>query len=253
MKLLLSLVVITKNSEELLDKTLESVKELVDETVLIDDYSRDGTIEIARKYNVRIYRCHEIDLGKQKANGLKKAKGEWILFLDSDEIISPGLKKEILQLLKSKAQSQNSDIVAYKIPYQNHFLGKPLYYGGENYAMIRLFKKQFALFHPSLVHEKIEIKAGKIGTLKQKINHYSYRSFSQLYTKFTNYAVRECEQKCVKGEKTNLKKIILYPIHMFWARFVEDKGYRDGLFRIPLDLGFAYMEFLTYFLMLFKK
>ena len=42
-------------------------------------------------------------------------------------------------------------------------------------------------------------------------------------------------------------------MHMFWARFVEDKGYKDGIFRIPLDLGFAYMEFLTYFLMLFIK
>ena len=67
-----------------------------------------------------------------------------------------------------------------------------------------------------------------------------------MYCKFTRYALNDAKQKSIKGEKTSLKKIIMYPMHMFWSRFIEDKGYKDGLFRIPLDLGFAYMEFVTY-------
>ncbi len=251
MKSSLSLVMITKNAEELLEKSLESVQGLVDEIILVDDYSKDRTLEIARKYGANIYLRQERNLGKQKAYGLQKAKGEWILFLDSDEILPPYLKKEILIILKSKVQDLKSNIVAYRIPYQNHFLGRPIHHGGENYEMIRLFKKKHAISHPSLVHEKIEIETGKIERLKHKIYHYSYRSFIQLYTKFTDYAVREAEQKHAKKEKTSLKKIFLYPLHMFWARFIEDKGYKDGIFRLPLDIGFAYMEFLTYLLMLF--
>ncbi len=89
--------------------------------------------------------------------------------------------------------------------------------------------------------------------MRNKILHYSYRSLTQLYKKFSGYAWKEAKRKRQQGERTSAKKIVLYPLHMFWARFIEDKGYQDGFFRIPLDLGFAYMEFLTYFLMLFIK
>ncbi|PIZ67364.1 hypothetical protein COY12_02075 [Candidatus Roizmanbacteria bacterium CG_4_10_14_0_2_um_filter_33_96] len=57
------------------------------------------------------------------------------------------------------------------------------------------------------------------------------------------------KEKYLSGEKSSFKKVFIYPIHMFWARFITDKGYEDGLFRIPLDLGFAYMEFVTYFML----
>ena len=74
-----------------------------------------------------------------------------------------------------------------------------------------------------------------------------------MFGKFTDYAKREARQKINKGEKSSIKKIVFYPLHMFWARFIKDKGYKDGIFRIPLDVGFAYMEFLTYVLILFYR
>ena len=70
-----------------------------------------------------------------------------------------------------------------------------------------------------------------------------------MFSKFTDYSVREAKQKIDRGEKPSLRKIFFYPLHMFWARFIEDKGYKDGLFRIPLDFGFAYMEMMTYVLL----
>lgn len=246
MKRHISLVIITKNAGKLLDECLQSVQGLTDEIVLVDDYSEDNTLAIAKKHNARIYKHHEKDFGKQKAFGLQKAKCEWILFLDADERLSAQLRKEIQKL------SESSKFVAYKIPYQNHFLGRQINYGGENYAMIRLFKKEYAVSHPSLVHEKVEIRKGSIGKMKHKIEHYSYQGLLQMYIKFTDYAVREAAQKAKKREKSTLAKLTLYPLHMFWARFFKDKGYKDGIFRIPLDLGFSYMEFLTYFLLLFK-
>ena len=105
----------------------------------------------------------------------------------------------------------------------------------------------------SPIHYVWTVSSGRIGQLKNKINHYSYRNLINIYKKFTNYAIQEARLKKKAGEKTSLKKIFLYPLHMFWARFIKDKGYKDGLFRIPLDFGFAYMEFLTYFLLVFKK
>ncbi len=252
MKSSLSLVVITKNAEELLEKTLESVKGLVDEIVLVDDYSKDKTIEIAKTYVAKTYLHHERDLGKQRKYAVSKATSEWVLILDADEWLSNELFNEIRRILSS-LRSSRMTCSAYYIPFQTHFLGRPLHYGGEHYKKLILFRKDSVAIKPALVHEKYEVTKGKAGILKNKILHYSYRSLGEMFAKFTDYGFRDAEQKIKNGEKTSLRKIFLYPIHMFWARFVEDKGYRDGIFRILLDIGFAYMEFLTYFLMLFKK
>ncbi len=174
-----------------------------------------------------------------------------MLVLDSDEIISDQLRSEI----NFKGQNSKFKIqyYAYNIPFQTHFLGKPLRHGGEDYKKLVLFRKDSVIIKPALLHEKFEMKNGRSGVLVNPIYHYSYRSIRQLFLKFTGYAFRYARQKRKEGERTSLRKIFINPPHMFWARFVEDKGYKDGLFRIPLDLGFAYMEFLTYFSIIFIR
>lgn len=247
MKNRLSLLMITKNAGELLEKSLTSVIGLVDEIVIVDNYSSDRTVTIAKKFGARIYFNREENLGKQRGFGLSKVSNDWVLVLDSDEIVSKELKKEIVILLNDYNVKKNG----FYINYQNHYLGQILKYGGENYKMLRLFKKDRVKIHPSMVHEKFELKQDQAGYLKGKIFHHSYRSFLQMFRKFTDYGVRMAKEKYLSGEKSSFKKIFLYPPHLFWARFIKDKGYKDGLFRIPLDLGFAYMEFLTYFLLFF--
>jgi len=246
-------LIITKNAEAMLDKVLKSVRGLVNEVIIIDDYSTDKTLSIAEKHKAKIFLHHQKDYGRQKGYGLKKCQGDWILVLDSDEILSPGLKKEIKLLFKTKKISQYS---AFFIPFQNHFLGRKINYGGESYKKLRFFKKNAVKIDPSLVHEKFEVIQGKVGQLKNKVYHYSYRSYIQVLKKFTDYAIREARKKYQKKEKLTLKKLFLYAPHMFYARFIKDKGYKDGLFRIPLDLAFSYMEGLTYWYLLylnFKK
>ena len=248
MKISLSLLTITKNSEETIKKTLDSVKNLVNEIVIVDNYSSDKTVAIAKKYQSKVFFYKGKDLGRQAKLGLNKCQGDWILVLDSDEYLSSKLKREIKKIFDIR-YSILEEYAGFYIPFQNYFLGRQLKYGGENYKMLRLFKKDSVDIKPAIVHHKYFIKKGKIGFLKNKIIHHSYRSLFQMFKKFTDYAIREAQQKLKRGEKNSLKKIFLYPLHMFWARFIEDKGYKDGLFRLPLDIGFAYMEFLTYFLL----
>ena len=242
-----SLIIITKNCATTLEVTLKSVANLVEEIILIDDNSIDRTLDIARQYQAMIFN-YSGSFSQRKSFALQQAKGEWILNLDSDESLSKRLVNEI-----NLVTSHQPPISGYFIPYQNHFLGRKINFGGENYAMLRLFKKEAVIMSENIIHENFQLKKGEIiGKLKQKINHYSYRSLGQVLNKFTVYARLEAKRKKSQGEKTSLKKIFIYPLHLFWARFFKDKGYQDGLFRLPLDLSFAYLEFLTYFLMLFK-
>ncbi|KKQ24019.1 MAG: Glycosyl transferase family 2 [Candidatus Roizmanbacteria bacterium GW2011_GWC2_37_13] len=244
----IAVLIITKNNQDTIGKTLESVKDF-DEIVVVDSKSKDKTLEKSRnKSKIKIFRKEFNDIGKQRLYGLKQIKADWVLILDSDEVVSKELKKEIVKLLNGYIVKEK----AFEIPYQNFFLGKPVNYGGENYKMVRLFRRDALEIKPSIVHNKLIVKHGKVARLKGKILHYSYRSLGQTYKKFTDYALKMAKIKAKNGEKSSLKKIFLYPVHMFWARFVKDKGYKDGMFRIPLDIGFAYMEFLTYFLLMLK-
>ena len=243
---------ITKNAAETLEKSLASIKKIADEIIIIDSKSTDRTVEIAKNYLAKVYVKEFSDIGKQRIFGLSKATGKWVLILDSDEIVSEKLMKEI----KLKIENCKLKINAYYISYQNFFLNKPLQYGGEDYKMLRLFRRVKLFIKPSLVHNRIEVKDQKTGYLKGKIFHHSYRSFPQMFRKFTDYGIRMAKEKFLRKEKSSFKKVFFYPAHMFYSRFIKDKGFEDGLFRIPLDLGFAYMEFITYitlFLMSFPR
>ncbi len=242
MKPTLSVVVISQNSERVIANTLKSVQGWADEIVVVDGYSTDQTRTISEKYGAKVYLKKYQHEGRQKAFALSKAKSDWVLSLDTDEVVSTSLKKEIHMVLSSNRDGADS----YIIPFQNHYLNRHLKYGGEDYKLLRLFKRKIAKVKKAQIHAPFDVGKAKVGELRNKILHYSYRSVPQLYGKFTGYALREAKTKQAKGERTSLKKIFLYPPHMFYARFVESQGYKDGLFRIPLDLGFAYMELLTY-------
>jgi glycosyltransferase involved in cell wall biosynthesis len=250
MKNKISVVITTKNSEETLGITLKSVTGLADEIVLVDNYSSDHTVDIAKKYRAKIFYFKPQHQGRHLRFAISKAKYKWILLLDSDEELSSLLKKEIKNLLKKNLISKYD---GYLIPFQSYLFRRKIFFGGEYYKKIRLFKKNKIKIIQKPIHSFIDIPPEKIGILKNKINHYSYRSFSQTFKKFTYYAWQEARMKFVKKEKLTIKKLILYPLHMFYARFIEDKGYKDGIWRIPLDLGFAYMELMTYFFLLILK
>ncbi len=247
MKKNLSVLMITKNAAETLEKSLASIKKIAGEIIIVDSRSTDRTVEIAKNYLAKVYVREFSDIGKQRIFGLSKATGKWVLILDCDEIVSEKLMKEI----KLKIENYKLKINAYYIPYQNFFLNKPLQYGGEDYKMLRFFRRIKLSIKPSLVHNRIEVKDQKVGYLKGKIFHHSYRSFLQMFLKFTDYGVRMAKEKFFAGERSSFKKIFFYPPHLFWARFISDKGYEDGLFRIPLDLLFAYMESVTYITLFF--
>lgn len=242
----LSVLMITKNAAETLEKSLASIKKIASEIIIVDSKSTDRTVEIAKNYLAKVYIKEFTDIGKQRIFGLSKATGKWILILDCDEVVSKELSREIVSLFHGSIIKENG----FYIPFQNFYLGRPVKYGGENYMMLRLFRKNSVSITPSLIHEHFELSKGKSGRLKGKIFHHSYRSLLQIFVKFTDYGIRMAKEKFLAGEKSSLKKIFLYPPHLFWARFIKDKGYKDGSSRIPLDLGFAYMEMVTYVFLL---
>ncbi len=234
----LSVVTIAKNEEKNIESFLQNIG-WVDEIILIDNNSSDKTRLIAKHYTQKIFIHRSNNLGLLKNFALQKATGDWILLLDVDERISPTLQSEIKDII-----TKRTTIDAFFIPYQNHFLGYPLK-TLEQYAKARLFKREKGCVTTVPVHEEVVVK-GKIGRLKGKLLHYSYRSIQQIIQKFTRYAKVEAVLFSKQKKTVGIQQITLYPLHMFWSIFIEDKGYRDGIWGFLLAVCFAYYELMRY-------
>lgn len=186
-------------------------------------------------------------LGIRKQNLVELADEGWILILDTDETVSPQLLTEINGVIKGAPE----DIHGYEIPFQNYFFGQPVYYGGEKYSKVRLFRRKYGSITPVPIHEEVVVK-GKIGKLKGVIHHYSYSTPWQVLSKFSRYAWLVAGEKYKAHERVTLKKLLMYGPHMFWARCIKDESWRDGWRGVVLALFFGYMEAIIYYFLLLK-
>src|SRR5689334_9311940 len=115
----LSAVIITKNAEELLADCIDSLN-FCDEIILVDDGSKDRTVELAKHLGAKTFSFISQSFAQQRDFGLKKAKGEWILYVDSDERVSPELRKSILATINN----DQGEFAAYRLQRKNYYLGK---------------------------------------------------------------------------------------------------------------------------------
>lgn len=242
----LSVVLIIKNDDKQLVDFLNNVK-WTDEVVVVANNSNDQTIATARQFTDKVFINNENNLGDLKRYGISKATGDWILVLDTDERVSDELRGEIQTLMR-----EGTEFDGFSIPYQNHFLGHPLTAKAQRYAKTRLFRAGKGTVLPDPVHEEMKVE-GRIGSLNGKILHYSFRSIPQVVKKFTHYAQIEAPLLYAKGDRIDIKRLTLYPLHMFWSIFMEGEGWRDGVWGLGLAISFAYYEFIRYFFVLLEQ
>ena len=111
----LSVGIITFNEENRIGKTLDSVREIADEIIIVDSESTDRTVEIALSKGAKVFVEKWKGYGPQKNSVLEKCKGKWILLIDADEVISTQLKEKIKTIINS--ENPSSDV--YKIKLRN--------------------------------------------------------------------------------------------------------------------------------------
>lgn len=239
---MISLIIITKNEEQDLYACLASVSGLVDEIILVDSGSTDKTLEIAKRYGVKIFHREWNGFGPQKQFALEKASGHWIINLDADERLTPELKNEIRKTL----QGGHAPVNGYEIPYRHFFLGRRLRFGGVgNESHIRLFRKDKASYGDRLVHEGISVEP-PIGRLSFSIDHKSYDSIAEYLTKCNLYTTLIAKDKYAKGERFHFWHHLRLPIE-FLKRYVLFLGFLDGrpgLIYSLLSSYYVWMKFL---------
>lgn len=237
----ISSVILTKNEEENIKTAIESVS-FTEETIVIDDYSKDNTIDIARNLGARVFKRNlGGDFASQRNYGLAQARGEWVLFVDADEKVTNRLKNEIIQAVNDPLRSE----VAHFIKRKDFFLGKGLDHGEVGGAkFIRLAKRNSGNWERK-VHETWQVD-GKTCVLKNPILHYPHPTLSEFILDLNFTSTIHAEENKAKSKKTSLLKIILWPKLKFLVNYFIKGGFLDGTHGFVLALLMSFHSFLAW-------
>lgn len=230
----LSVVISAYNEEKNLKDCLESVRQLGDEIILIDNNSTDKTQEIGQAYGAKIYtQPNNLMLNINKNFGFEKASGDWLLNLDADERVTPELRDEIATSVKGQASS----VDGYWIPRKNIIFGKWIQHSlWSPDEQLRLFRKGRGKFPEKHIHEALEVN-GSTGHLKNPLTHLNYVSVSQFLYKLDKiYTENETDVFLRSGKKLKWTDAITWPLEDFLKTFFAQKGYKDGLHGLVLSL-----------------
>ena len=213
----ISCVIITYNEEENIRRCLEALR-WCDEIVIADSGSTDETIKICNEFGCKIFNKEFNGFGEFKQFAVSKAANNWVLSIDSDEVVTEELKNEII----SELGNDNIEPAGFYIPRSLFFLGKRFKFGKESKEYyLRLFNKNFGSFTQDRVHEKVLVE-GKTSHLKSPMLHYSYNSLHQYFEKFNKYTTQAAEQLFEKGKKRSLiLTIISFPVYFFKNYFLN--------------------------------
>lgn len=200
---MISVCILTKNASETLEKCLTSVMDFP-EVILLDNGSEDHTLEMAKKYpNVNVHLSPFLGFGPLRNVAASLAKNDWILALDSDEVLSPALRKEIFSLILKE------DCV-YSFSRHNFFQGKWIKGAGwYPDKVVRLYHKKNTCYSGAQVHESVVTSQSKIVSLRSPIFHTPYRSYSDFLKK--NGALFNAFCKTASWEKALLFRQSSYP------------------------------------------
>ena len=199
----ISAVIITFNEAHSIERTLKSL-DFCDEIVVADSGSTDATIAVCEKYKCRVFTRPFDGYGPYKQFAVSKASNDWVLSVDTDEVVSGALKREIASLFSAG----DPPAQGYYIPRTLVFLGRLLRFGGEyRKKHLRLFNRNAGAFTDEKVHEKVCV-SGKTASLKNQILHYSYDSIRDYFEKFNKYTTAAAQSLFEKRKKVSAFSVI---------------------------------------------
>ncbi|HSD13763.1 MAG TPA: glycosyltransferase family 2 protein [Flavobacterium sp.] len=240
MKPKITALAITLNEEENVKQYVESLS-FADEIIFVDSNSTDKTVDIAKSLGVTVIQRDFDDFSNQRNFAISQAKNDWIVFFDLDEIVTPKLENEIIS-----ATSSESDYVAYYAKRNFHFMGKHIKYGGwQSDKAIRVFNKNHCQYNGNLVHEAVAAN-GKVGLLKERVNHFSYKSLDNYNNKLNLYSKLQAETLYLKNKKPNAYHFFIRPKYRFVWQYFYRLGILDGKEGFVLAYVHAFSVFKRY-------
>lgn len=234
----ISAIVIAKNEEDMIADCLDSLS-FCDEIIVVNNLSVDHTVEIAKRMNAKVFDCDSDSFSSLRDFGLKKASGDFVLYVDADERIDKELRIEIDNVIKN-----SNPLPAYAVIRKNFYLGNHEWPKMEK--MERLFLKDKLKGWKGQLHESPVIQ-GKVGELGGFLLHYTHRNLSQMLKKTIEWSKVEAKLRYDAGHpKMSWWRFPRVMMSTFFDYYIVQRGYKIGTAGLIESMYQSFSIFVTY-------
>ncbi|NQU39513.1 MAG: glycosyltransferase family 2 protein [Lentisphaerae bacterium] len=238
----ISVCITAGNEERNIRRCLESVT-WASEIIVVDSFSKDRTVEICREYTNLVYQHRWLGYIGQKNLIKDLASGSWILFIDADEEISPGLRDEILNEFRSNGSEQHD---GYEFPRMVRYLQRWIRHG-DWYPDIklRLFRKSKGRCGGREPHDRIQVD-GAVKRLKNPIYHYTYTDIEDQIASMNKFSSITVDGQFEDGRPFRMADMMTRPFLRFLRGYFLKRGFMDGMPGFIVAMSSAYGVFAKY-------
>jgi glycosyltransferase involved in cell wall biosynthesis len=237
----ISAVIITYNEERRLEPALKSLEGIVEEIIVVDRYSDDDTVKIAKKYTDRVFQRKWTNFADQKNYANRKTQFPWILSLDADERLSPKLREEIMLW-----KEQEPECSGFSMPRQVFYLGRWIRHSGwYPDRKIRLFQKDKARWEGEYVHENLVIE-DKVKKLNGSLHHFTYRNIADHLRRINLFSDLGAQKLYAQNKKCRWYHLICLPFFRFGRAYLLNAGFLDGFAGFVISVLDGYSVFARY-------
>ncbi|HMK27961.1 MAG TPA: glycosyltransferase family 2 protein [Chitinophagaceae bacterium] len=238
----LSVVIITFNEEHNIERCIRSVKEVADEIIVLDSFSTDQTVDIARSLGAIVQQEKFRGYIGQKNLAIQLASHDYVLSLDADEALAEKLAASILRVKNDFTHR------AYRMNrctnYCGHFIRHGLWYPDPK---IRLFDRRCARWAGMNPHDKIEIDHKfSVGQLAGDILHYSFSTPEDLVWQNNRLSSIAAASLYARGHRSSWFKILARPAWAFINGYFFRLGFLDGFDGFVIAVHTSHQVFMKY-------
>lgn len=237
----ISVFIIAKDEADRIWRTIDSVKQWVDEVIVIDSGSGDDTVAVSESLGARVVFNAWQGYGPQKVFGEGQCRNDWLLNLDADEEISPELGTEICTLFANGSPAA----VAFTLPILPLY---PFQDKGHRWTAfhhpVRLYRKSMAGFKDSPVHDSVEVHEGSVGHLKGMVIHRSFRSLTHHVDKANEVSSLRAQDLIKKNRNPSAFSLLLIPFLAFLKSYLLRREFVNGVDGIVVSHMYAFQRFI---------
>ena len=239
----LSVVILTFNEEKNIARCISSVKEIADEILVLDSFSNDETVPLARANGATIHQQAFLGFIEQRNTAIKLASFDYVLCIDADEELSATLRESILE--EKKEFIYDAYVVSRCTNYCGQFIKHGAWYPDRK---LRLFNRGLVKCTGENPHDKIElINKGKIKQLKGDLLHYSYDTLEEHISQNNKFSTISAISYNKKGKKFSWTKLIFSPPWSFINGYLFRLGFLDGMRGFIIAKNVAHLTFMKYY------
>jgi (heptosyl)LPS beta-1,4-glucosyltransferase len=214
------------NESENIRGCLESVA-WADEIMVVDSFSIDNTLAIAREFTDRILQREYVNPASQRNWAIPQAKYPWVLIMDADERVTPELQQEIKEIIAAANRREG-----YLIRRRNFFAGKEIRHcGWQQDWVVRLFRRDTGRYedrNPHDYHAGVKVP-GEVGRCRGTLIHYPYRDVKTYLEKLRRYADWGGRDSFERGKRAGLGRLLFHPLGRFLRMYILQGGILDGI------------------------